>query len=60
MSLPVPLYWYRRTEQGMLSSTDRYENSKIIWDIYEAHIGQNLHDLVDLSIRNTLVGDDQA
>ena len=60
MSLPVPLYWYRRTEQGMLSSTDRYENSKIIWDVYKAHIGQNLHDLVDLSIRNTLVGDDPA
>jgi hypothetical protein len=25
-----------------LSSTNRYENSKIIWDVYKAHIGQNL------------------
>ena len=60
MSLPVPLYWYRRTAEGMLSSTDRYENNKIIWDVYKAHIGQNLQYLVDLSIRNTLVGDDPA
>jgi hypothetical protein len=60
MSLPVPLDWCRRTEQGMLSSTDRYENSKTFWDVYQAHIGPDLHDLVDLSIRNTLVGDDPA
>jgi hypothetical protein len=44
----------------MLSSTDRYENSKTFWDVYQAHIGPDLHDLVDLSIRNTLVGDDPA
>ena len=44
----------------MLSSTNRYENSKIIWDVYKAHIGQNLYYLVDLSIRDTLVGDDPA
>jgi glycosyltransferase involved in cell wall biosynthesis len=57
MSLPVPLYWYRRTAEGMLSSTDRYENNKIIWDVYKAHVGRELQYLVDLSIRNTLVGD---
>jgi hypothetical protein len=28
--------------------------------LYNAHIGQNLKYLVDLSIRNTLVGDDPA
>jgi hypothetical protein len=55
-----PLDWYRRTEQGMLSSTNRFENSKINWAVYEAHIGRNLQYLVDLPIRNTLVGDDPA
>lgn len=28
--------------------------------LYKAHIGQNLQYLVDLSIRNTLEGDDPA
>jgi hypothetical protein len=43
----------------MLSSTNRFESSKIE-AVYEAHIGRNLQYLVDLPIRNTLVGDDPA
>jgi glycosyltransferase involved in cell wall biosynthesis/GT2 family glycosyltransferase len=57
LSLPVPLFWYRRTAEGMLSSTDAYENNKIIWDVYKAHVGRDLQHLIDFAIRNTLVGD---
>jgi glycosyltransferase involved in cell wall biosynthesis len=54
VSLPVPLYWYRRVPTGMLQSTDRYANNKIIWDVYRSAIPPNLRRFVDLSIRNDL------
>jgi glycosyltransferase involved in cell wall biosynthesis len=55
VSLPVPLYWYRRVEGGMLHTTDQIDNNRIIWDLYRQALSPNLARLVDLSIRNDLV-----
>ena len=54
-SLPVSLYWYRRVDTGMLGTTDRYLNNKIIWDLYVKALPRGLSRFVDLSIRNDLV-----
>jgi glycosyltransferase involved in cell wall biosynthesis/GT2 family glycosyltransferase len=53
-SLPVPLYWYRRVEGGMLHTTDQVENNRIIWDVYRTNIPKNLARMIDLSVRNEL------
>ena len=55
VSLPVPLYWYRRVEGGMLHTTDQVDNNRIIWDLYRQALPPHLARLVDLSIRNDLV-----
>jgi glycosyltransferase involved in cell wall biosynthesis len=55
VSLPVPLYWYRRVEGGMLHTTDQVDNNRIIWDLYREAVPAHLSRLVDLSIRNDLV-----
>lgn len=55
LSLPAPLFWYRRVQTGMLNSTDRYANNRIIWDLYRQSLPANLSRLVDLAIRNDLV-----
>ena len=52
--LPLPLYWYRRVEGGMLHTTDQIDNNRIIWDVYRQSVPRNLSRLVDLSIRNEL------
>ena len=54
VSLPVPLYWYRRVEGGMLHTTDQIDNNRIIWDVYRKSVPKKLSRLVDLSIRNDL------
>ena len=55
LSLPMPLYWYRRVPSGMLSTTDQYLNNRIVWDAYVEALPPRLARFVDLSIRNTLV-----
>lgn len=55
LSLPVPLFWYRRVDTGMLNTTDRYANNRIIWDLYRQSLPANLSRFVDLAIRNDLV-----
>ena len=55
-SLPVSLFWYRRVPTGMLLSTDAFANNRIIWDAYREAIPVELTRLVDLSIRNDVVG----
>lgn len=55
LSLPVALFWYRRVETGMLNTTDRYANNRIIWDLYRDAIPPHLSRFVDLAIRNDLV-----
>ena len=55
VSLPVPLYWYRRVEGGMLHTTDQIDNNRIIWDLYREAIPKHLSRFVDLAIRNDLV-----
>ena len=52
LSLPEPLYWYRRVPSGMLMSTDEFDNNRIIWDAYAAALPASLRRLVDLSVRN--------
>lgn len=52
LSLPIPLYWYRRVESGMLSTTDLYVNNRIIWDVYKAALPTSLSRLIDLSVRH--------
>jgi O-antigen biosynthesis protein len=54
ISLPVPLFWYRRTAGSMVRTTDMYKNQKLIWDTYRRHLPQSLPRLVDLAIRNPL------
>jgi O-antigen biosynthesis protein len=55
ISLPVPLFWYRRTAGSMLRSTDMYKNHKLIWNTYRQHLPGDLTRLVDLAIRNPIV-----
>ena len=55
LSLPVPVFWYRRTPGTMLNITDRYTNNRIIWDVYQAALPPGLSRFVDLAIRNDLV-----
>jgi glycosyltransferase involved in cell wall biosynthesis/GT2 family glycosyltransferase len=55
LSLPIPLYWYRRVESGMLSTTDVYLNNRIIWDVYKAAVPASLSRLIDLSVRHEAV-----
>ena len=55
-SLPVSLFWYRRGPTGMLMSTDAFANNRIIWDAYREAVPAGLTRLVDLSIRNDVVG----
>lgn len=52
LSLPVPLYWYRRVDSGMLSTTDLYLNNRIIWNVYKAALPASLSRLIDLSVRH--------
>jgi GT2 family glycosyltransferase/glycosyltransferase involved in cell wall biosynthesis len=52
ISLPVPLYWYRRTPSGMLLSTDPYRNMKVVWDVYRAHLGPRGAFFADLAARH--------
>lgn len=52
VSLPVPLYWYRRDPGGMLLSTDPYRNMQVVWDTYRRHLGPNLRYLADLAVRH--------
>lgn len=55
LSLPIPLYWYRRVESGMLSTTDLYANNRIIWNVYRAALPASLSRLIDLSVRHEAV-----
>ena len=55
VSIPEPLYWYRRVPTGMLLSTDSYANNRVIWDAYAQALPPGLARFVDLSVRNTLV-----
>ncbi len=55
LSLPIPLYWYRRVPTGMLMATDLYTNNKIIWGAYASALPRPLQRLVDLSVRNELL-----
>ena len=55
VSLPVPLFWYRRLITGMHATTDQYENNKLIWDAYEAVMPPELRRLVGLAVRNDFV-----
>ena len=52
LSLPEPLYWYRRVPSGMLMSTDEFDNNRVIWDAYAEALPASLRRLVDLSVRN--------
>ena len=52
LSLPEPLYWYRRVPSGMLMSTDEFDNNRIIWEAYAEALPASLRRLVDLSVRN--------
>lgn len=56
VSIPEPLYWYRRVPTGMFLSTDVHANNRIIWDIYAAALPPSLRRFVDLSVRNDLFG----
>ena len=55
VSLPEPLYWYRRAPTGMLMSTDAYANNRVIWDAYAEALPPGLRRFVDLSVRNDLI-----
>ena len=55
LSLPIPLYWYRRVPTGMLMATDLYTNNKVIWGAYASALPGPLRRLVDLSVRNELL-----
>lgn len=57
LSLPVPLFWYRRLPTGMSVSTNVFANTQLIWRAYAATLPRNLVRLVDLSVRNILTGD---
>lgn len=50
LSLPVPLYWYRRIGTGMLLSTDAHENHRVVREAYVRALPPALRRLVDLSI----------
>ena len=52
LSLPIPLYWYRRVSTGMLKTTDWFRNRKLIWDTYRAHLPKKLSRFADLAIRS--------
>ncbi|WP_237479906.1 glycosyltransferase [Lichenibacterium dinghuense] len=57
LSLPEPLYWYRRVATGMLLSTDAYANNRVVWDAYAEALPSALRRFVDLSVRNHFTGD---
>ena len=57
VSLPVPLFWYRRLPTGMSVSTNLFANTQMIWQAYMATLPPGLERLVDLSVRNVLTGD---
>ncbi|WP_129221391.1 glycosyltransferase [Lichenibacterium ramalinae] len=52
LSLPEPLYWYRRVPSGMLMSTDEFDNNRVVWNAYAEALPASLRRLVDLSVRN--------
>ena len=54
VSLPEPLFWYRRVSTGMLLSTDSHANNRVVWDAYAAALPPALRRFVDLSVRNDL------
>ena len=55
VSIPEPLYWYRRVPSGMLMSTDEFANNRIIWDAYAEALPPALRRFIDLSVRNDRV-----
>nr|WP_282587799.1 glycosyltransferase [Lichenifustis flavocetrariae] len=57
VSLPVPLFWYRRLPTGMSVSTNLFANTAKIWRAYADQLPPGLQRLVDLSVRNALTGD---